>query len=225
MKCITIGTVNNFKIVITSHIKSYQKITPLLINSLTRNNFSEENILLVVGGCETKITSSFLKCHTVFVNHNSYDHTGLIEIIEGKHKSEYWFSTHDTCIAGPNFIDFMDSYKPKKDYVSMTDMGWLNMGLFKNSYLQRNEEYILSLKNCSKIRAILSERVFTRLEDYDYFVPDYNCIRTFENENIYKDDKKRNVLYFKGMDFYKYQSYEALNIMRPNFYELDSELI
>ena len=87
----------------------------------------------------------------------------------------------------------------------------------KDSYLKRNKDYILSLKNCSKIRAILSERVFTRLEGFDYFVPDYNCIRTLENENIYKDDKKRNVLYFKGMDFYKYQSYEALNIMKPNF--------
>jgi hypothetical protein len=109
------------------------------------------------------------------------------------------------------------NYKPKKDYVSMTDMGWLNMGLFKNTYLERNKEYIYSLKNCSKIRAILSERVFTRLEDYDYFIRDCNCLRSLENENIYNDDKKRNVLYFKGLDFYKYQSYEALNIMKPNY--------
>ena len=46
-----------------------------------------------------------------------------------------------------------------------------------------------------------------------------------ENENIYKDDKKRNVLYFKGMDFYKYQSYEALNIMKPNFSDEIVDLI
>jgi hypothetical protein len=122
-------------------------------------------------------------------------------------------------------VEFLKNYKPKKDYVSMTDMGWLNMGLFKKSYLERNKNYILSLKNCSKIRAILSERVFTRLEDFDYFVPDSNCLRTLENENIYNDDKKRNVLYFKDMDFYKYQSYEALNIMRPNFSDNNVDLI
>ena len=37
------------------------------------------------------------------------------------------------------------------------------------------------------------------------------------------DDKKRNVLYFKGIDFYKYQSYEAMSIMKPNFSEHKKE--
>ena len=208
---------DNFKIVISSHVKSYQTIAPLLIESLVRNGLSPEKILLAVGGNDSRCKSTFMECELVFVNHNSYDHTGLIEVLEGNHKSDYWFSTHDTCIAGCEFVSFLNQYTPKKDYVSMTDMGWLNMGLFKNLYLERNKDYIMSLKNCSKIRAILSERVFTRLEDFDYFVPDYNCIRTLENENIYKDDKKRNVLYFKGIDFYKYQSYEALNVMKPNY--------
>ena len=216
---------DNFKIVISSHIKSYQKTVPLLINSLTRNRFDSKKILVVIGGNETRSESTYLDCQTVFVDHNSFDHTGLIEILEGNHKSDYWFSSHDTCIAGPKFVDFLSNYNPKKDYVSMTDMGWLNMGLFKNSYIERNKKYILSLKNCSKIRAILSERVFTRLEDYDYFIKDHNCIRSLENENIYNDDKKRNVLYFKTLDFYKYQSYEALNIMRPNFSDNNLDLI
>lgn len=216
---------DNFKIVISSHIKSYQTIAPLFIESLIRSGLSIEQILLVVGGNDSKSKSSFLNCKTVFVDHNSYDHTGLIEVLEGNHKADYWFSSHDTCIAGYEFVDFLKKYKPQKDYVSMTDMGWLNMGLFKKSYLERNKGYIFSLKNCSKIRAILSERVFTRLEDFDYFVSDYNCIRTLENENIYKDDKKRNVLYFKGIDFYKYQSYEALSIMKPNYSDGHVDLI
>lgn len=208
---------DNFKIVISSHIKSYTKSAPKLIDSLVRNNLDTRKILLVVGGNQERYESTFLDCQTIFVNHNSFDHTGLIEILEGVHASDYWFSSHDTCIAGPKFVDFLMNYNPRKDYVSMTDMGWLNMGLFKNSYLERNKDYIYSLKNCSKIRAILSERVFTRLEDYDYFIKDHDCLRSLENENIYNDDKKRNVLYFKGLDFYKYQSYEALNIMKPNF--------
>ena len=216
---------DNFKIVISSHIKSYQKTATTFINSLTRNNLNTKKILLVVGGNEVRYESTFLNCQTIFVDHNSFDHTGLIEILEGNHKSDYWFSSHDTCISGPKFINFLSSYNPKKDYVSMTDMGWLNMGLFKHSYLERNKQYILSLKNCSKIRAILSERIFTRLEDYDFFIKDHDCIRSLENENIYNDDKKRNVLYFKGLDFYKYQSYEALNIMKPNYSDGNADLI
>lgn len=216
---------DNFKIVISSHIRSYQNITPLFIESLLRSGLSSEQILIVIGGNDSKYISTFMECESVFVDHNSYDHTGLIEVLEGNHKSDYWFSSHDTCIAGHGFVSFLNKYKPKKNYVSMTDMGWLNMGLFKDSYLERNKDYILSLKNCSKIKAILSERVFTRLEDFDYFVPDKNCIRALENENIYKDDKKRNVLYFKGIDFYKYQSYEALNIMKPNYSDGNVDLI
>ena len=216
---------DNFKIVISSHIKSYTKSAPKLIDSLVRNNLDTRKILLVVGGNQERYESTFLDCQTIFVNHNSFDHTGLIEILEGDHASDYWFSSHDTCIAGPKFVDFLMNYNPRKDYVSMTDMGWLNMGLFKNSYLERNKDYIYSLKNCSKIRAILSERVFTRLEDYDYFIKDHDCLRSLENENIYNDDKKRNVLYFKGLDFYKYQSYEALNIMKPNFFDGIVDLI
>ena len=216
---------DNFKIVISSHINSYQKIAPLFIESLLRGGLSPEKVLLVVGGNNSKSKSSFLNCEAIFVDHNSYDHTGLIEVIEGNHKSDYWFASHDTCIAGIDFINFLQKYKPKKDYVSMTDMGWLNIGVCKNSYLDRNKDYILSLKNCSKIRAILSERVYTRLEEFDFFVPDSNCIRMLENENIYKDNKKRNVLYYKGLDFYKYQSYEALNIMKPNYTDGSMDLI
>lgn len=218
--------VYNFKIVISSYKTSYKITAKKLIESLAENNnFPRSQILLVVGGYESKSESKFLDIKTIYVDHNSYDHTGLIEIIEGQHQSEFWFSTHDTCIAGDNFINFIKSFKYKKDYTSMTDMGWLNMGMFHKNYLKRNTEYILSMKNCSKIRAILSERVFTRLEDYDYYIKDSDCLRSLENQNIYKDNKKRNVLYFKDIDLFKYQSYEALNIMKPNFTENKMDLM
>ena len=76
---------DNFKIVISSHIKSYQTIAPLFIESLIRGGLSTEKILLVVGGNDSKNKTSFLDCETIFVDHNSYDHAGLIEVLEGKH--------------------------------------------------------------------------------------------------------------------------------------------
>lgn len=215
----------DFKIVISSYKTSYETTAKLLIESLVNNNFPKSQILLVIGGYENKSEITYQDVRTIKVNHNSYDHTGLIEIIENKHESDYWFSTHDTCVAGSDFINFIIQFKHKKDYTSITDMGWLNMGMFHKNYLKRNSDYILSMKNCSKIRAILSERVFTRLENYDYYIPDYECIRSLEDQNIYKDNKKRNVLYFKNIDLYKYQSYEALNIMKPNFSNIKMELI
>jgi hypothetical protein len=83
--------------------------------------------------------------------------------------------------------------------------------------------FFLIQKNCSKIRAILSERTFTRLGDYQFLTPNSKVHRSIENQNIYGDSKNRNVLYFEQLDFYKYQSYEAMSIMKPNFSEHKKE--
>jgi len=216
--------VKDLRIVISSYKTSYQNSGKKLIESLIyNNNFSSDQILLVVGGYDRREQFEYLNCKAIKVDHNSYDHTGLIEIIESGEQSKYWFSTHDTCIAGPNFLSSLLKYKINKDFVAMTEMGWLNMGIFSQSFLQKNKPFILSLKNCSKIRAILSERTFTRLDDYQFLTPNSKVHRSIENQNIYEDNKKRNVLYFEDLDFYKYQSYEALSIMKPNFSENKKE--
>ena len=164
--------VKDLRIVISSYKTSYQNSGKKLIESLIYdNNFSSDQILLVIGGYDKREQFKYLNCKAIKVVHNSYDHTGLIEVIESKEQSKYWFSTHDTCIAGPNFISSISKYKVNKDFVAMTEMGWLNMGIFSQSFLQKNKSFILSLKNCSKIRAILSERTFTRLGDYQFLTP------------------------------------------------------
>ena len=69
---------DNTKFIISSYISSYKYTLPKLKESLIRNNILEKNIISVVGGCESK----FNKDNIIFTNHNSYDHTGIIEIIE-----------------------------------------------------------------------------------------------------------------------------------------------
>lgn len=202
---------DNTKFIISSYISSYKKTLPKLIESLIRNNISENNIISVVGGCDSK----FQKNNIIFTNHNSYDHTGIIEIIESNLNSQYWFILHDTCETGPDFFSKLSKYRITKPYIALTEMAWMNMGLFSNQYIQSNKDYILSLKNCSKVRAILSERVYSRLDDYAWFglQADYQRIR--DCKNIYDDEKKRDVLYFPFLDLYKFQSYDALKVMKP----------
>ncbi|MEY4573246.1 MAG: hypothetical protein RLZ10_2530, partial [Bacteroidota bacterium] len=207
-----------------SYKTSYQNSGKKLIESLIENNsFSSEQILLVIGGYDKREEFEYLNCKSIKVNHNSYDHTGLIEVIESGEQSKYWFSTHDTCIAGSNFLHSLLRRKVNQDFVAMTEMGWLNMGIFSQKFLIKNKPFILSLKNCSKIRAILSERTFTRLGKYQYLTPNSKVYRSNEDQNIYEDNKKRTVLYFEDLDFYKYQSYEAVSIMKPNFTEHKKE--
>ena len=143
--------VKDLRIVISSYKTSYQNSGKKLIESLVQSNaFNSDQIYLVIGGYEKKENFKYLNCKAIKVNHNSYDHTGLIEIIESGEQSKYWFSTHDTCIAGPNFLSSLLKCKVNKDFVAMTEMGWLNMGIFSQSFLQKNKSFILSLKNCSK---------------------------------------------------------------------------
>jgi len=216
--------IKDLKIVISSYKTSYQYSGKKLIESLIENNsFSSEQILLVIGGYDKREEFKYLNCKSIKVNHNSYDHTGLIEVIESGEQSKYWFSTHDTCIAGSTFLPSLLRCKVNEDFVAMTEMGWLNMGIFSQKFLNKNNNFILSLKNCSKIRAILSERTFTRLGNYQYLTPNSKVHRSNEDQNIYEDDKKRTVLYFEDLDFYKYQSYEAVSIMKPNFTEHKKE--
>ena len=202
---------NNTKFIISSHVSSYKYALPKLIDSLERNNIQIDNIISVVGGCENK----FQKDNIIFTNHNSYDHTGIIEIIESNLESEYWFVLHDTCEAGPKFFNKLTKYKINKPYISLTEMAWMNMGLFSNQYIQNNKDYILSLKNCSKVRAILSERMYSRLDEYGWFGLQKEYQRIRDCKNIYNDEKKRDVLYFPFLDLYKFQSYDALKVMKP----------
>lgn len=199
----------NTKFIISSHILSYATTLPKLLKSLHRNKIKEENIIVVIGGSEQDHNENNL----YFVSHNSFDHTALITIIENNFKSDFWFVIHDTCEMGPEFYNLLKQYKIKHHYTALTEMAWMNIGLFSNTFIKNNKNYILSLKNCSKERAILSERVYSRLDDYGWFGLQKNHQRIRECKNIYNDDKKRDVLYFPFLDFYKYQSYEALRVM------------
>ena len=202
---------DNTKFIISSHISSYKHALTKLLDSLERNDIPKENIISVVGGCENK----FIKDDIIFTDHNSYDHTGIIEILESNLQSKYWFALHDTCEAGPSFFSKLSNYKVTRPYIALTEMAWMNMGLFSHQYILENKDYILSLKNCSKVRAILSEKIYARLDEYDWFgnQKDYHRIR--DCKNIYNDDKKRDVLYFPCIDLYKFQSYDALKVMKP----------
>ncbi len=200
----------NTKFIISSHVSSKDTALPKLIKSFEINGIEKENIISVIGGCK----EDCIEKNHLFVSHNSYDHTAIISIIENNLKSKYWFVFHDTCELGPNFYSLLSKYKIKHPYTSITEMAWMNMGLFTQEFIEENKNYILSLKNCSKERAILSERVYSRLGNYGWFGYQKDQQRIRNCKNVYNDDKKRDVLYFPFLDLYKFQSYDALKVMK-----------
>lgn len=199
---------HNTKFIISSHVSTYEKCAIRLKKSFQNNLIPEENIITVVAGNNFKL----IKDNLIFTNHNSFDHNAIIEILESELKSKYWFITHDTCEAGCEFFEKISKFCIQHDYTAMTEMAWLNMGLFSQKFILQNSNYIISLKNCNKRRAILSERVFSKLGDFGYFGK-HSEVQIIKDCKIYNDGKNRNTLYFPFLDFYKFQSFDAAKVM------------
>lgn len=196
--------VPEIKFVINTYINQNKYIYEKLVKSLIANNIDAKNIYLVIGGCEEeKSEINLINYH--YVKHNSYDHTGLIEIIDKNIISDYWFVLHDTCSVGPNFYSKLMK-KSFSEHNPILEEGWLNMGLFSQDFIDKNKKYILSLRNCDKMQAILSEKMYPRLGKSHYLNSrnDYDLQSTFD---VYGDGIERSVVYFPEIDLYKYQTY------------------
>jgi hypothetical protein len=192
------------QIAITSHKSSYKKCAIPLIKSLLISGIELNKISVFVGDCNNK-SSNIDLCRIYETNHNSYDHTAIIEIIENDIRSDYWFILHDTCVADDNFKNYYEKYG--YDLVTITEAGWWNMGLYSWDFIQRNKDYFLSLKNCTKSQAILSERFNNRLtENLSYYVQESGIIEK-KPSDIYNDSVLRKGMHFKDLGLIKYQSY------------------
>ena len=194
------------KFVISSHVSSETIAVPKLVKSLLACGVPPEDILVVVGGSKKESVTVRKGIKTAFVTHNSYDHTGLIYLLESEETHPWWWAMHDTTEAGKDFYQQILSVGPTHEHIAVGGEGWLNMGLFSLEFLKRIRAYVLSLKNCSKLAAILSERVYPRLTQSGSYAPQGHF--TFlEHRDVYGDGAIRRVIYYKAIDLYKYQSF------------------
>ena len=194
------------KFAINSHISQDIKVVDNLIYSLVKtNNVNPSNILVVIGGCDTPSRETKNGVIHQYVDHNSFDHTALISIIEEGYESDYWLCLHDTCEAGKNFYNNLMKH-PKSKFSAILEEGWLNMGLFSKEFIQENKKYILNLKNCNKMQAILSEQIYSRLGDPS-FINSRARTQLRGKADIYNDGVERLIIYFADLDLYKYQSF------------------
>ena len=194
------------KFAINSHISQDIKVVDNLIYSLVKtNNVNPSNIIVVIGGCDTPSRETKNGVIHQYVDHNSFDHTALISIIEEGYESDYWLCLHDTCEAGKNFYNNLMKH-PKSKFSAILEEGWLNMGLFSKEFIQENKKYILNLKNCNKMQAILSEQIYSRLGDPS-FINSRARTQLRGKADIYNDGVERLIIYFADLDLYKYQSF------------------
>jgi hypothetical protein len=191
-------------IAINSHISSYNKCAIPLIKNLIDIQIPINKIYCFIGGCQ-KEDNYIDQCRVYKTNHNSYDHTSYIEIVNKNIESEYWFIMHDTCHVLPNFKK--GHIKLGYDMVSILEEAWWNMGLFDYEFLQDNKSYINQLKNCNKTQAILSERFIKRFsENTSYYEKEKDVIDKLPSD-VYSDNILRKSMIFENLGLIKHQSY------------------
>lgn len=197
-----------------------EKTIPVLLNSLLDSGIDPENIFVIEGGYEERIITKKNYTH-IQTNQNSFDYTGLIDIVEYELKSDYWFNIHDTCKVGKNFKKLLynipDSFPDK---LALRDHPSMNIGSYKYEYLLRHKQRLLDMKNIDyskeslqalKQRAVETEDyMLYRLQDsptlkYNPDIPgnDWNII---ENEDWYETNIKRRIEYHPALDLYKSKS-------------------
>jgi hypothetical protein len=199
------------KICISSHIKSYEKTYPIIVDSLIKSGVPPEDIYFFIGGYDRYYNISKDGINIYKVNHNSMDLTNIISILDIGLESDYWFAIHDTCYVGDNFYNKLTSYNIITDTVLLTGTGVsMNMGTYKHNYLLSIKDQLLKIKNESN-----SPEDILRLKKYliryeDLFLKDkgqsYNIsphITTHSTHNIYETTTERILQYFPDIDFYK----------------------
>lgn len=194
---------SNIKFVISTCCFYEEKSLDRLLDSLIASGVPSESILVVSGGwgVASNCVKNGINYHRV--THNSFDYTGLIDVLETDNHSDYWFLLHDTCEVGSLFYDHLLLF-PKSGYehVCIDNKGYTNIGLYSWDFLQKSKEYILRLKDCNKQRAMSSEQ----------FLYKNGISANFGGQlwlmglgNIYGTDVYRHILYYSGLEVYKYQ--------------------
>ena len=192
------------KFAISSHKNFWEHTYDVIVSSLLESGVPNEDIYFFIGGLD-KYEKINNKINLYLVPHNSIDFTGLISVVELGLESDYWFLLHDTCYVGPNFYKCIQEHNHTTNTISLSFDLSMNMGSYKQSYLNKRKNDIINYKNIDdnslqnyKHRLIRDEDVFLTKEDY------YTGeTRQYLGEEIFYNGVSRMKEYFPKIDLYK----------------------
>lgn len=192
------------KYLISSNVNYYQKTLPKILPSITKQINSKDIVVTVGGVFEEQLENTFFGVKTLWVQHNSFEYTSLINFVESNQfECDYVFLLHDTMICGDNFHKLSARINSNKNVVMAHEKGWCNLGAFKVSFLLSIKKLLLSMKNINKKQAIESEgKFFGSFSTYTN--PTVELISDYQ-ESPY-EGKNRCVCKFNSVDVYKYGS-------------------
>jgi hypothetical protein len=154
-------------IAVTTSKNYFDKTIPKLIKRFSELGFDLNKVYVFEGGYKKneKIEKTF---NHYRVDHNSFDLTALISILDLKIDNEkHWLLLHDTLHIKKSFKYIIATINPDLyDCMPLRDGQSMNIGIYSHDFIIKNEDYIVSVKNMdystegiqkSKYRGVLEE--------------------------------------------------------------------
>lgn len=138
-------------ILVTSH-KSYRAALLTILPQLEQF----EDRLIVAGGYEARSVCRLRNTQIVQVDHDSYEYTGLIELMECGCEWSHVLCIQDTMELSPLTLDL--ARQADLECPATAANGWMcNLVLYRLDYLRSQSEFIFTQRNCTKRQAIERE--------------------------------------------------------------------
>ena len=205
------------KIAVASNIKFYKHTIPVILSSLKQAGISSQDIHIFNAGFDQYTTECVEGVTYHYLDHNSYEYSPLIEIVDKKIQSTYWLLIHDTCQVGPEFVKLLYQIPDSQpDKIALTTKPSMSIGVYKYDYLLSIQDKLYAIRNTDYTPEGLMEwkRWGVPNEDYILWMTDptpavygsgEQC-KVFNNDNWYGTGTVRRTEYFSSLDLYKNKS-------------------
>ena len=171
----------------------------------TTKGYSEKTIPLLLNE----------KYNHYHVDHNSFDLTALISLIELKNdlgESDFWLLLHDTVRLTKNFKYLFNSLNTKNyDCLPLRNFPSMNIGVYSINYLAKNSNYLIQFKNQNYSVVGLQNCKLKAIHEEDYLFKN-TTNRININSDIERFEKSKNITYFGKQR--KEEFYPQLGILK-----------
>lgn len=204
------------KIAIASNKKFYKLSLPILIESLINCGIEKNNIHIFISGFDEYKSTEEEGLYYHYLDHNSYEYSPLIEIVEKEIVSEYWFLIHDTCKVGNNFKNLLYNFPNGALKMALKSKPCMSIGLYNYDYLKKHKEKIISIKNSDYSDESMDKWKNWGVPNEDFILwmtdpppqiyNDKDSWEVIDYENWYGTNTVRRTEYYPSLDLYKNKS-------------------
>lgn len=194
----------------------------VIVPSLISCGIIPTDIIVVEGGNELReYTKNKYGIQYIKTNHNSFDYTAFIDIVENTIETDFIFNIHDTCKVGMQFLNLVNkanfSLLKTALYHNTYNGASMAMGLINYQYLMLHKQLIQSFKNIdyssqglkqAKYKAVtIEDKLFWELKDVECgkFAQGLDR-KEIGTESPYQTGTPRLVEYYETLDLYKYKA-------------------